>query len=114
MPYGSAGWAFMLEAIRRRGAPKYARAEPVLCVGYQHMYTTVYKCLTRHSTIVHSEQVDWSGTAPRGVFLSADNSPPEEAILRKLGVDLFPPKQPDLPRKEAEPTGAKRAPARSL
>ena len=61
----------MPESLRRkRGAPKYARSEPVLLVGYQHMYTTVYKCLTAHGTIVRVEQVSWDLHANLGVFPS--------------------------------------------
>ena len=80
VPFGSAGWCFIPEGLRkRRGAPKYERAEPVLCIGYQHMYTVVYKCLTRHNTVVHSEQVAWNLKAPKGVFLSIADAPRQEA-----------------------------------
>ena len=69
VPFGCPGWAFVPESLRRkRGRPKYERAEPVLCVGYQHMYTRVYKCLTRHGSVIHSEQVNWDMEAPLGLF----------------------------------------------
>ena len=65
VPFGTPGWAYVPVGMRkRRGAPKYERAEKVLCVGYQHMYTTVYKLLTQHNTIIHSEQVVWDTEAP--------------------------------------------------
>ena len=77
VPFGTAGFAFVpAEMRKRRGAPKYERSEPVLCVGYQHMYTVVYKCLTRHNTIIHSEQVRWDLDAPLGVFLSTEPGGP--------------------------------------
>ena len=90
VPFGAAGWCFIPENLRRRrGAPKYERAEPVLCVGYQHMYTVVYKLLTRHNTFVHSEQVYWDLRAPLGIFLTMEDVSTEEARLNKLDVDLF-------------------------
>ena len=43
-PWGSAGYGYVPKELRNaRGAPKYARAEPVLLIGFQHMYTSVYK-----------------------------------------------------------------------
>jgi hypothetical protein len=33
-----------------------------------HMYTDVYKCLTRHNTIIHTEQVVWDMKAPLGIM----------------------------------------------
>ena len=35
------------------------------------MYTYVYKCLTAHNTIIHSEQVDWIMDAPLGQMLES-------------------------------------------
>ena len=58
VPWGTPGYAYVPKALRQaRGAPIYRRTEPVLCYGYQHMYTYVSKCLTAHNTIIHSEQV---------------------------------------------------------
>ena len=97
VPFGTAGWCFIPGKLRqRRHAPKYERAEPVLCVGYQHMYTTVYRCLTRHNTVVHSEQVYWDLKQPLGVFLSVKTGPPVKApekAPKLLDVDLFAEKQ---------------------
>ena len=57
VPWGTPGYAYVPKALRQaRGTPIYRRTEPVLCYGYQHMYTYVYKCLTAHNTIIHSEQ----------------------------------------------------------
>ena len=62
VPFGTAGYAFTDEQLRKaRGAPKYLLAEPVIIMGYQHMYmhTETYECLTRHSSVrlfYYSEQ----------------------------------------------------------
>ena len=45
-------------------------------VGYQHMYTSVYKCLTAHGTIIHTEQVSWDMEAPLGIFPGSGESKP--------------------------------------
>ena len=67
VPWGTPGYAYVPKTLRQaRGTPIYRRSEPVLCYGYQHMYTYVYKCLTAHNTIIHSEQVDWIMDAPLG------------------------------------------------
>ena len=69
VPWGQPGYAFIPEELRKsRGAPKYLRAEPVLLIGYQFMYTNVYKVLTRHGTTIDTEQVTWCMDAPRGIF----------------------------------------------
>ena len=41
----------------------------MICLGYQHVYSDVYRCLTRHGTIIHSKQVVWDVDAPLGVWL---------------------------------------------
>jgi len=72
VPWGTPGYAYVPKALRQaRGTPIYRRTEPVLCYGYQHMYTYVYKCLTAHNTIIHSEQVDWIMDAPLGQLLES-------------------------------------------
>ena len=93
VPFGCPGWAFVPESLRRkRGRPKYERAEPVLCVGYQHMYTRVYKCLTRHGSVIHSEQVNWDMEAPLGLFPTLDGvASHTEPVLNRLDVDVFKP-----------------------
>ena len=59
MPFGCAGYAYVDEKLRsQRGRPKHLRAEPVVCVGYQHLYSNVYKCLARHGTIVRTRKVE--------------------------------------------------------
>ena len=70
VPFGTAGRAHVSPALRaKRGSPKYERTEPVICLGYQHVYSDVYRCLTRHGTIIHSKQVVWDVDAPLGVWL---------------------------------------------
>ena len=70
VPFGTAGYAFTDEQLRKaRGAPKYLRAEPVVLLGFQHIYTDVYECLTRHNTIIRVEQVAWNVDKPLGLFL---------------------------------------------
>ena len=70
VPFGTAGRAHVSPALRaKRGAPKYERTEPVICLGYQHIYSDVYRCLTRHGTIIHSKQVVWDIDAPLGVWI---------------------------------------------
>ena len=77
VPFLTAGWAYVPKELRqKRGAPKYRRSEPVLMIGYQHMYTTVYKCLTAHGTIIHTEQVSWDMEAPLGIFPDSGASKP--------------------------------------
>ena len=72
VPWGTSGCAYVPKPLRpARGAPIYRRTEPVLCYGYQHTYTYVYKCLTAHNTIIHSEQVDWDMDAPLGQMLES-------------------------------------------
>ena len=42
VPFGCAGYAYVDEKLRsQRGRPKHLRAEPAVCVGYQHMYSDV-------------------------------------------------------------------------
>ena len=58
VPFGTAGYAFTDEQLRKaQGAPKYLQAEPIVMMGYQHMYTEMYECLTRHNTTIHMKQV---------------------------------------------------------
>ena len=72
VPFGTPGWAYVPKELReKRGAPKYQRSEPVLMIGYQHMYTHVYKCLTVHNTVIHTEQVKWDTKAPLGHMLES-------------------------------------------
>lgn len=69
VPFGTPGRAYVPKELRaKRGAPKYARSEPVLMIGYQHVYTNVYKCLTQHGTVIHTEQVVWDKDPVLGVF----------------------------------------------
>ena len=61
--------AYIPKSVRaKRGAPKYLRSEPVLMLGYQHVYSDVYRCLTQRGTIVHTKQVRWDMEGEIGVF----------------------------------------------
>jgi hypothetical protein len=69
VPFGCPGYAYVAEPLRsQRGRPKHLRAEPVVFVGYQHMYSNVYKCLTQHGTIVHTRKVEWDMETQLGMF----------------------------------------------
>ena len=95
VPFGAAGMAHVSPALRaKRGAPKYERTEPVLCLGYQHVYSDVYRCLTKHGTVIHTKQVVWDLEAPLGVWLSNDSEPSqhkveESELYGSIGLELF-------------------------
>ena len=92
VPFGSAGYAFVPEELRReRGWGKSVRSEPVLMLGYQHMYSRVYKCLTMHGTIVHTEKVQWHLKQQKGVFLLREASAGVAGTLLPLPKPLFKP-----------------------
>jgi hypothetical protein len=87
VPWGQPGYAYIPAELRKaRGAPKYLRAEPVLMLGYQFMYTDVYKVLTRHGTTLHTEQVSWCMDKPKGVFPEVGGEREHEACTR-LSID---------------------------
>ena len=70
MPFGAAGYAYADKDLRKlHGTPVHMQAEPVLLVSYQNMYTHMYQCLTRHSTKIYCEQVQWDLEAPLGQML---------------------------------------------
>ena len=90
VPFGMPGFAFVPKEVRaRRGAPKYMRSEPVLMLGYQHVYSKVYKCLTRHNTIVHTSQVQWLPGEELGVFPGMEKDAPALISEPSLETDLF-------------------------
>ena len=75
-------------------APKYERTEPVLCLGYQHVYSDVYRCLTKHGNVIHTKQVVWDFEDPLGVWLSNDSEPnqhkvEESELYGSIGLELF-------------------------
>ena len=79
VPFGSPGWAYIPESLRQqRGDPKYKKAEPVLMLGYSHMYTREYKLLTTDGSIIRREQVKWDLSKDCGVFpdQTSDNTVP--------------------------------------
>ena len=53
------------------------------------MYTYVYKCLTAHNTIIHSEQVDWDMDALLGQMLESIDLAEESGkpTLARLAID---------------------------
>ena len=71
VPFGTAGMVHVRPVLRaKRGAPKYTRSEPVLCLGYQHIYSDVCRCLTKHGTVIHTKQVVWDLEAPLGLWIN--------------------------------------------
>ena len=100
VPFGCAGYAYTSEKLRaRRGAPKYLRAEPIVCLGYKHMYSNVYKCLTRHGSTIEVEKVEWDMSAPLGVFPDVrrvDLPEGEDAELLDLFVSGKPAADPEV------------------
>ena len=94
VPWGQPGYAYVPEDLRKaRGAPKYLRSEPILLIGYQFMYTNVYKVLTRHGTTIDTEQVTWCMDMPRGVFPPTGGESKAKEKLSRLGIDEV---MPDL------------------
>ena len=90
VPFGTPGYAFVPEEVRRqRGWGKSVRSEPVLMLGYLSMYSRVYKCLTAHGTIIHSEKVQWHLKAPKGVLLDREAAVGNKALLLPLSDQLF-------------------------
>ena len=88
VPWGQPGYAYVPEELRKaRGAPKYLRAEPVLLLGYQFMYTGVYKVLTRHNTVIHTEQVLWCMDMPKGIFPPVGGEKQVRNALARLSLD---------------------------
>ena len=86
VPFAMPGHAYVPPEVRkRRGTPKYMRAEPVLMLGYQHVYSKVYKCLTRHNTIIHTSQVQWLPGTELGVFPGLSRDAP--ALITKPALD---------------------------
>ena len=53
------------------------------------MYTYIYKCLTAHNTIIHSEQVDWDMDAPLGQMLESTDLAKESSkpTSSRLAID---------------------------
>ena len=37
-------------------------------IGYGLLHSDMYKCLTQHSTVIHSQQVEWITDAKLSVF----------------------------------------------
>ena len=69
VPFGTAGYAWVPESLRSSRGGKHVTAEPVLCLGWQDMYSKVYKVLTPHGTVRHTSKVTWHHDQPLGKFL---------------------------------------------
>ena len=53
------------------------------------MYSTVYKFLTRHGTIVHSRRARWVFDVPAGVFPSVNEDEKHLDAYRDIETELF-------------------------
>ena len=81
VPFGAPGWAFIPEDLRKqRGDPKHKKAEPVLMLGYSHMYTREYKLLTTDGSVIRREQVNWDLTKECGIFPDQKSDSPPPAL----------------------------------
>ena len=69
VPFGTAGYAWVPESLRSSRGGKHVTAGPVLCLGWQDMYSKVYKVLTPHGTVRHTSKVTWHHDQPLGRFL---------------------------------------------
>ena len=82
------------ELWSKHRAPWYSQAEPVLMIGYCSLYSDTYKCLTQHSTMIHSQQVKWITDAKLRVFLDISQKVTVEALewlmqAEAPGINLF-------------------------
>ena len=73
---------------------KYKQTEPVLCLRYQHIYSDMHWCLTKHGTVIHTKQVVWDLKALLGVWLSNNSEPSqhkvkESELYSSIGLELF-------------------------
>ena len=96
--FGTPGYAFVPPEVRkRRKWGKSVRSEPVLMLGYQNIYSRVYRCLTERGTIIHSQQVQWNVQSQLGVFLAGRQYPKEETAVKLDGfaTPLFAEKSKD-------------------
>ena len=83
--FGTPGYAFVPPEVRKsRKWGKSVRSEPVLMLGYQNMYSRVYRCLTERGTIIHSQRVQWNVKGQLGVFLAGRQYPKQEAAVKIL------------------------------
>ena len=88
--FGCAAYVYIPEKLRKaRKGPKYLRAEPALFLGFMSMYSTVYKFLTRHGTIVHSRRARWVFDVPAGVFPSVNEDEKHLDAYRDIETELF-------------------------
>jgi hypothetical protein len=98
LPWGTLGYAYVPADLRKaRGRPKYMRAEPILLVAFQDVYSNVYKALTQHRSIMHVEQVEWAMDEPLGVMLPDLHGKAVPVKYKRLPLDTE-----VLPIKESE------------
>ena len=64
------------------------KSEPVLMLGYQHMYSNVFRCLTTRGTIIHTVRVSWHLQSPLGIFLDHQTEQDDSVPLVSPG-NLF-------------------------
>ena len=76
------------------------KSEPVLMLGYQHMYSNVFRCLTTRGTIIHTVRVSWHLQSPLGIFLDHQSEQDDSVPLVSPG-DLF--KEKTVEEKEVSP-----------
>ena len=69
VPFGTAGYVWVPESLRGSRGGKHVTAEPVLCLGWQDMYSNVYKVLTLLGTVQHTSKVTWHHDQLLGKFL---------------------------------------------
>ena len=64
------------------------KSEPVLMLGYQHMYSNVFRCLTTRGNMIHTVSVSWHLQSPLGIFLDHQVEQDDSVPLVSPG-DLF-------------------------
>ena len=99
--FGAPGYAFVPKEVRaRRGWSKTMKSEPVLMLGYQHMYSNVFRCLTTRGTIIHTVRVSWHLQSPLGIFLDHQGEQDDSVPLVSPG-NLF--QEKTVEEKEVSP-----------
>ena len=87
------------------------KSEPVLMLGYQHMYSDAFRCLTTRGTIIHTVRVNWHLQAPLGIFLDHQSDQDSCVPLVSPGT-LF--KEKPVEEKEVSPDSAEIGPRKAL
>ena len=71
VPFRTAGYAWIPESLHSSHGGKHVTAEPVICLGWQEMYSKVCKVLTLLGTVQHTTKVTWHHDQLLGKFLPA-------------------------------------------